>query len=70
MFESLVAQAATNDLMGSLGMFIPLILMFVAMYFLMIRPQKKRQKDLTHSLVSLTYRLHQPQLWAIALHTF
>ena len=45
MFESLVAQAATNDLMGSLGMFIPLILMFVAMYFLMIRPQKKRQKE-------------------------
>lgn len=31
--------------LGSLGMFIPLILMFVAMYFLMIRPQKKKQKE-------------------------
>nr|WP_308632555.1 preprotein translocase subunit YajC [Massilia sp. YIM B02763] len=32
--------------MGSLTTFAPLILMFVVMYFLMIRPQQKRQKEL------------------------
>ncbi|HEY6772543.1 MAG TPA: preprotein translocase subunit YajC [Oxalicibacterium sp.] len=31
--------------MGSLTQFIPIILMFVALYFLMIRPQMKRQKE-------------------------
>jgi preprotein translocase subunit YajC len=30
---------------GSFGSFLPLILMFVAMYFLMIRPQQKRAKE-------------------------
>jgi preprotein translocase subunit YajC len=40
--------AATPDagLMGSLTTFAPLILMFVVMYFLMIRPQQKRQKEM------------------------
>nr|WP_235584501.1 preprotein translocase subunit YajC [Massilia sp. MS-15] len=32
--------------MGSLTTFLPLILMFVVMYFLMIRPQQKRQREL------------------------
>jgi preprotein translocase subunit YajC len=32
--------------MGNLTTFLPLILMFVVMYFLMIRPQQKRQKEL------------------------
>jgi preprotein translocase subunit YajC len=32
--------------MGNLTTFAPLILMFVVMYFLMIRPQQKRQKEL------------------------
>lgn len=31
--------------MGSLSTFLPLILMFVVMYFLMIRPQQKRAKE-------------------------
>jgi preprotein translocase subunit YajC len=31
--------------MGNLTTFLPLILMFVVMYFLMIRPQQKRQKE-------------------------
>ncbi|WP_353155412.1 preprotein translocase subunit YajC [Herminiimonas fonticola] len=31
--------------MGSLTQFIPILLMFVALYFLMIRPQMKRQKE-------------------------
>ncbi|HEX7898174.1 MAG TPA: preprotein translocase subunit YajC [Planctomycetota bacterium] len=30
---------------GGLGMFLPLILMFVVFYFLLIRPQKKQQKE-------------------------
>src|SRR5471032_1359159 len=30
---------------GNIGSFLPLILMFVAMYFLMIRPQQKRAKE-------------------------
>jgi len=37
--------AAEPGLMGSLSTFLPLILMFVVMYFLMIRPQQKRQKE-------------------------
>lgn len=40
------AGAADPGLMGSLTTFAPLILMFVVMYFLMIRPQQKRQKEL------------------------
>ena len=32
--------AANTGLMGNLGTFLPLILMFVVMYFLMIRPQQ------------------------------
>ena len=35
----------TADATGSLFMFIPLILIFVAMYFFMIRPQKKQEKE-------------------------
>ncbi len=30
---------------GGIAQFLPLILMFVALYFLMIRPQMKRQKE-------------------------
>lgn len=30
---------------GSLGMFIPLILMFVIFYFLLIRPNQKKEKN-------------------------
>ena len=30
---------------GGLGMFLPLILIFVIFYFLLIRPQQKRQKE-------------------------
>jgi len=31
--------------MGNLTSFLPIILMFVVLYFLMIRPQMKRQKE-------------------------
>nr|WP_154382315.1 preprotein translocase subunit YajC [Pseudoduganella rivuli] len=41
------AQAAADPLGlgGNLTSFLPLILMFVVMYFLMIRPQQKRAKE-------------------------
>ena len=37
--------AADPGLMGSLTTFAPLIIMFVVMYFLMIRPQQKKAKE-------------------------
>ena len=42
------AYAQSGDILGlggNLTSFLPLILMFVAMYFLMIRPQQKRAKE-------------------------
>lgn len=39
------SAAAPAGLMGSLASFLPIILMFVVLYFLMIRPQMKRQKE-------------------------
>lgn len=41
------AATATNalGLGGNLTSFLPLVLMFVVMYFLMIRPQQKRAKE-------------------------
>ncbi|NEN74763.1 preprotein translocase subunit YajC [Pelistega sp. NLN82] len=38
-------QAADAGAAGGLASFLPLILMFVVLYFLMIRPQMKRQKE-------------------------
>ena len=32
-------------MLGSLGSMLPLVLMFVVLYFVMIRPQMKRQKE-------------------------
>lgn len=48
------APAADPGLMGSLTTFLPLILMFVVMYFLMIRPQQKRQRELKAMMDALT----------------
>jgi preprotein translocase subunit YajC len=39
------AAAAGGDLMSQLGGMLPLVLMFVVLYFVMIRPQMKRQKE-------------------------
>lgn len=39
------AQAAAPAGAGGLMSFLPIILMFVVLYFLMIRPQMKRQKE-------------------------
>ena len=39
------AAPAGGDLMSSLTGMLPLLLMFVVLYFIMIRPQMKRQKE-------------------------
>ena len=39
------AQVAGGSLTSSLGGFVPIILIFGIMYFLMIRPQQKKMKD-------------------------
>lgn len=39
------ATATGGGLMGSLTGMLPLVLMFVVLYFIMIRPQMKRQKE-------------------------
>jgi preprotein translocase subunit YajC len=39
------APSVTPDMFGSLTSMLPLVLMFVVLYFVMIRPQMKRQKE-------------------------
>ena len=39
------AAAPGGDMMSSFGSLLPLVLMFVVLYFVMIRPQMKRQKE-------------------------
>ena len=39
------AQAAGGGAAGALGSFLPLILIFAIMYFLLIRPQQKKLKE-------------------------
>jgi len=39
------APAGGSDMFSSLGGMLPLVLMFVVLYFVMIRPQMKRQKE-------------------------
>jgi preprotein translocase subunit YajC len=39
------AAAGGGDVMSSLTGMLPLVLMFVVLYFVMIRPQMKRQKE-------------------------
>ena len=44
--SSAFAQAASGgDMQSSLMSMLPLVLMFVVLYFVMIRPQMKRQKE-------------------------
>jgi preprotein translocase subunit YajC len=44
--SSAFAQTATGgDMQSSLMSMLPLVLMFVVLYFVMIRPQMKRQKE-------------------------
>ena len=44
-FAQTTPAAAEGGLMGSLTGMLPLVLMFVVLYFIMIRPQMKRQKE-------------------------
>ena len=39
------AAAPASDMMSSLTGMLPLVLMFVVLYFVMIRPQMKKQKE-------------------------
>jgi preprotein translocase subunit YajC len=39
------ATGGPESFLGSLGSMLPLLLMFVVLYFVMIRPQMKRQKE-------------------------
>ena len=39
------STASNGSAAGSLMQFLPLVLMFVVLYFIMIRPQMKRQKE-------------------------
>jgi preprotein translocase subunit YajC len=43
--QSAAPAAGGGDMMSSLGSMLPLILMFVVLYFVMIRPQMRRQKE-------------------------
>ncbi len=47
------AQAAGGSLTSSLGGFVPIILIFGIMYFLMIRPQQKKAKDHRNMVAAL-----------------
>jgi preprotein translocase subunit YajC len=47
------AAGAGGDVMSSLTGMLPLILMFVVLYFVMIRPQMKRQKETRAMLEAL-----------------
>jgi preprotein translocase subunit YajC len=47
------AAAGGGDMLSSLGSMLPLLLMFVVLYFVMIRPQMKRQKEARAMLEAL-----------------
>src|SRR5438552_19886 len=55
MFFPYLAQAspAAPGPGGGFGLFVPFILIFVIMYFLMFRPQKKRQQEQQRLISSL-----------------
>jgi preprotein translocase subunit YajC len=60
MFITLLAQAQTaapaapaQSPAGSIGFFVPLVFIFIIMYFVMIRPQKKRQVEQQRLVSSL-----------------
>jgi len=44
-FAQAAPAAAGGDMQSSLMSLLPLVLMFVVLYFVMIRPQMKRQKE-------------------------
>ncbi len=44
-FAQTTTAAADGGIMGQMASMLPLVLMFVVLYFVMIRPQMKRQKE-------------------------
>lgn len=48
------AQAASGDMQQQLLGFLPIILMFAVLYFLMIRPQMKRAKEQKQMIEALS----------------
>lgn len=53
---SVFAMAGTGQASGSggtVGMLLPIVVMFVIMYFLLFRPQAKKQKEMRKMLESL-----------------
>lgn len=56
MLPSLISPAYAQDaasMMSGVSQFAPLVLIFVVFYFLLIRPQQQRQKELKRSLAAL-----------------
>ncbi|MGA1847571.1 preprotein translocase subunit YajC [Deferribacter abyssi] len=53
MFESIAYAAGGQQAQNPIAAFLPLILIFVIFYFLLIRPQQKRQKQHQQMLESL-----------------
>ena len=47
------AAGGIESMFGSVGQMLPLVLMFVVLYFVMIRPQMKRQKEARNMLSAL-----------------
>ena len=47
-------SAASGFSLDSMGSFLPILLMFVVLYFLMIRPQQKKQKEQRDMLSALS----------------
>lgn len=56
MLQSVIMPAYAQDAAGMMSgatQFAPLVLIFVVFYFLLIRPQQQRQKELKRSLAGL-----------------
>ena len=51
--ETATEMGLMQTILSGVGMFFPLIIMFVLMYFLMIRPEKKRKKKEQEMLAAL-----------------
>jgi preprotein translocase subunit YajC len=52
-FAQSVTGAAANDPFSGVMGFLPLVLMFAVLYFLMIRPQQKKAKEHTKMMAAL-----------------
>ena len=52
-FAQAAPAAGGSDMLSSLSGMLPLVLMFVVLYFVMIRPQMKRQKEARAMLEAL-----------------